>query len=161
MNNNEVTERLIVVLSELLKIQIIKANQSGRRPSGTYGMLQFTNCGNLHDHEVRVDYAGSLDNVKATPRVELEWTFMLFVFGENGGDVLRRLQSAIKIENSVLRQLRPLTIHSMSIINDIPELIGQSWEHRFQTNLTVHGIATESFNIDVIVEPRIDFERNK
>lgn len=160
MMNKDVQERLIEVLMELLGITIIKDRQGGAKPEGLYGMLELANWSNLHEHEVRIDYAGPEDAVLATPRMELEWVFLFFIYGEGGEEKMRRLQSAVKLENNILTKLKPqLTIHSISTINRIPELIGQVWEPRTQTNVIVRGVADEAFEVDVITKHTIDIER--
>lgn len=52
-----------------------------------------------------------------------------------------------------------LVVHEVGTINTIPEFIGQRWEPRAQTNVTLRGITDDGFVVDTIEEYSIDIER--
>ena len=159
MTNNDVHEQLIEWLGSLLGIVVIKDRQQADRPALPYGMVDLANWRNIHDHVDDIDYIttettnteGKLE-VRATPDLEIEWVFLFFVYGAQGENLVRRLQSAVHL-TQLQEPLRPaLTIHEVSGGNSIPELVGEQWEPRTQVNIVVRGKSSDDFVIDVIEE---------
>jgi hypothetical protein len=159
LTNNDVHEKLIEWLSSLLGIVVIKDRQQAERPALSYGMVDLANWRNIHDHVDDVNYLttdtpnseGELE-VQATPELEMEWVFLFFVYGDQGENLVRRLQSAVHL-TQLQEPLRPaLVIHEVSGANSIPELVGEQWEPRTQVNIVVRGKSSDGFIIDVIEE---------
>lgn len=159
MTNNDVHEQLIEWLGSLLGIVVIKDRQQADRPALPYGMVDLANWRNIHDHVDDIDYLttetpnteGELE-VMATPELEIEWVFLFFVYGAQGENLVRRLQSAVHLVQ-LQEPLRPaLTVHEVSGGNSIPELVGEQWEPRTQVNIVVRGKSSDGFIIDVIEE---------
>lgn len=159
MTNNEVHEQLIEWLGDLLGIVVIKDRQQAARPALPYGMVDLANWNTIHDHvdDIRFETTttpnseGKLE-VQATPDLELEWVFLFFVYGAQGENLVRRLQSAVHL-TQLQEPLRPLLhIHEVSGGNSIPELVGENWEPRTQVNIVVRGKSSDGFIVDVIEE---------
>jgi hypothetical protein len=151
LNNNEVHTRLNEWLVDLLGVTMIKDRQQADRPPKTYGMTDLANWRNIHDNVDDIAYAGE-EEVVATPIFEIEWTFLLFLYGAQGENLVRRLQSAVHL-TQLQEPLRPdLIIHEVSAANSIPELVGEDWEPRTQVNIVVRGKSSDGFVIDVIEE---------
>ena len=168
MTNNDVHEQLIEWLGSLLGIVVIKDRQQADRPALPYGMVDLANWRNLHDHVDDVGYLttstpnseGKLE-VKATPDLEIEWVFLFFVYGDQGENFVRRLQSAVHL-TQLQEPLRPaLTVHEVSGGNSIPELVGEKWEPRTQVNIVVRGKSSDGFVVDVIEEHGFNFTRER
>lgn len=164
MTNNDVHEQLIEWLGSLLGIVVIKDRQQADRPALPYGMVDLANWRNLHDNVDDIEYLttetpnseGKLE-VKATPDLEIEWVFLFFVYGAQGENLVRRLQSAVHLVQ-LQEPLRPaLTVHEVSGGNSIPELVGEQWEPRTQVNIVVRGKSSDGFIVDVIEEHGFNF----
>jgi hypothetical protein len=151
LTNEEVHEELIVWLAGLLDLKVIKDRQGVERPALPYGMVDLANWRNLHEHVDDIRFSGT-DVVTATPDLEIEWVFLFFVYGAQGENLVRRLQSAVHLAQ-LQEPLRPrLTIHEVSSANSIPELVGEKWEPRSQVNIVVRGKSSDGFIVDVIEE---------
>lgn len=164
MTNEEVHDKLNIWLSGLLGFQIIKDRQGVKRPATPYGMTDLANWQELHQHVDDIDHVtsdvanseGKLE-VRAIPDIELEWTFLFFVYGKVGEAAVRKLQSAVHL-SQLQEPLRPaLTIHEVSAANSIPELVGELWEPRTQVNIVVRGKSSDGFIVDVIEEHGFNF----
>lgn len=156
MTNNEVHEQLIEWLGDLLGVTVIKDRQQADRPAAPYGMVDLANWRNLHEHVDDIRFSGE-EVVTATPDLEIEWVFLFFVYGAQGENLVRRLQSAVHL-SQLQEPLRPaLTIHEVSAANSIPELVGELWEPRTQVNIVVRGKSSDGFIVDVIEEHGFNF----
>lgn len=164
MTNNEAHEQLIEWLGGLLGVTIIKDRQQADRPALPYGMVDLANWRNIHEHVDDIDFMttdtenseGQLE-VIATPELEIEWVFLFFIYGAQGENLVRRLQSAVHL-SQLQEPLRPaLTIHEVSAANSIPELVGENWEPRTQVNIVVRGKSSDGFIVDVIEEHGFTF----
>jgi hypothetical protein len=168
VTNNEVHEQLIEWLGDLLGVTVIKDRQQADRPAAPYGMVDLANWRNLHEHVDDVKFVDvelppededgdPIQAVKATPDLEIEWVFLFFVYGAQGENLVRRLQSAVHL-SQLQEPLRPaLTIHEVSAANSIPELVGELWEPRTQVNIVVRGKSSDGFIVDVIEEHGFNF----
>lgn len=157
--NNDVHERLIEWLAALLGVTVIKDRQQALRPALPYGMVDLANWRQVHDHVDDFKYEESATpnsegklEVIATPDLELEWVFLFFMYGAQGENLVRRLQSAVHLLQ-LQEPLHPdLVIHEVSAANSIPELVGEKWEPRTQVNIVVRGKSSDGFVIDTIEE---------
>lgn len=156
MTNAEVHEALIRWLAALLDITVIKSHQQADRPVPTYGMVELANWGPVDRNEDSVSYADVGTDVFATPEYEVEWVFLFFLYGNQGADLVRKLQSAVRVKQ-VIEPLHPtLVIHSTGQANSVPELIDEKWEPRVQLNITLRGKASDAFLVDVIEQTTIN-----
>lgn len=156
MTNLEVHERLIEWLTDLLGVTVIKDRQGKDRPSKPYGMVDLSNWRELQEHPRDIVYSGT-EIMTARPDIEMEWVFLFMIYGDGGDVLMRKLQSAVHL-NQVQEPIRPaLTIHEVSAANSIPELVGERWEPRTQVNIVVRGMSGEAFAIDVIEEHGFNF----
>lgn len=159
LTNNDVHEKVIEWLGDLLGITVIKDRQQADRPPLTYGMVDLANWRNIHDHVDNIHYEqtgipneeGKLE-IKATPELEIEWVFLFFIYGSQGENLVRRLQSAVHL-SQIQEPLRPhLIVAEVGGANSIPELVGEKWEPRTQVNIVVRGKSSDGFVIDTIEE---------
>ncbi len=157
MTNDEVHTRLNEWLYDLLGIVIIKDRQAADRPPTPYGMSDLVNWNNIDSNVDYINYknldtlnSAGLPEVEATPVLEIEWVFLFFIYGAQGENLVRRLQSAVHL-TQLQEPLRPnFIIHEVSRANSIPELVGEKWEPRTQVNIVVRGKSSDGFVIDVI-----------
>lgn len=156
MTNNEVHEQLIEWLGDLLGVTVIKDRQQADRPAAPYGMVDLANWRNLHEHVDDIRFSGE-EVVMATPDLEIEWVFLFFVYGAQGENLVRRLQSAVHLSQLQEPLRHALTIHEVSAANSIPELVGELWEPRTQVNIVVRGKSSDGFIVDVIEEHGFNF----
>lgn len=168
MNNNEVHTKLNEWLVDLLDVTFIKDRQQADRPQTPYGMTDLANWRNIHEHVTDIKFRdgdtlnseGKLE-VIATPDEEIEWVFLCFIYGAEGENLVRRLQSAVRL-TQLQEPLRPhLIIHEVSMANSIPELVGEQWEPRTQVNIVVRGKSSDDFVVDVIEEHGFNFTRER
>lgn len=166
MNGNEVHEELVVWLSGITAMKVIKDRQSIKSPALPYIVVDFANVADRDQHVTDIVYeelettntAGKKE-IQATPRMEEEWTFLVQAYGEAGLDALRRVKSAAQLSQMTENLLPRLVVHEVGVINSIPEFIGQRWEPRAQTNITLRGVTSDGFVVDTIEEYSIDIER--
>lgn len=164
MNNGDVHIKLNEWLDDLLGIRVIQDRQQADRPAKPYGMTDLANWRNIHDNVDDIGYADSdtlnsegNPEVVATPELEIEWVFLFFIYGAQGENLVRRLQSAVHLIQ-LQEPLRPeLIIHEVSGANSIPELVDENWEPRTQVNIVVRGKSSDGFVVDVIEEHDITF----
>lgn len=157
MNNGEVHIKLNEWLDDLLGIRVIQDRQQADRPAKPYGMTDLANWRFIHDHVDDIAYQDTLNTegdpaVVATPELEIEWVFLFFIYGAQGENLVRRLQSAVHL-TQLQEPLRPdLIVFEVSGANSLPELVGEDWEPRTQVNIVVRGKSSDGFIIDVIEE---------
>lgn len=164
MNNSEVHIKLNEWLDDLLGIRVIQDRQQADRPPKPYGMTDLSNWRNVHDNVDDIEYVTTdnlnsegLPEVVATPEIEIEWVFLFFIYGAQGENLVRRLQSAVHL-TQLQEPMRPdLIIHEVSGANSLPELVGEDWEPRTQVNIVVRGKSSDGFVVDVIEEHNITF----
>lgn len=165
MKNIDAHEELILWLGELLGLTVIKDRQGADRPAVPYAMVDLANWRDLSQHAAKIDYRESTDLntegkriVMARPDIEIEWTFMLFVYGPNADEYVRRLQASYHFSQVQERLIPDIHIHEISAANSIPELIDEKWEPRVQVNLIVRGKASDEFVADVIEQTGTEVE---
>lgn len=158
MTNEQVHERIIEWLTALLGLVIYKDRQQMDRPS-VYGTVDLANWRNLSEHPADFDYneTGALNSegkpeIQVVPDIEIEWVFLFMVYGPGCDNRIRRLQTAVLVEQTMESLLPELVIHEVSSANSLPELVGERWEQRVQVNIAVRGKATDGFTVDVIDE---------
>lgn len=166
MTGNEVHEELVVWLAGITKIKVIKDRQSIKSPPLPYIVVDLANVVDRDQHVTDIEYkeletlntAGKKE-IEATPKLEVEWTFLVQAYGEAGFELLRRVAAAAHLPQMNESLMPRLVVHEVSAINTIPEFIGQRWEPRAQTNITLRGITSDGFVVDTIEEYSTDIER--
>lgn len=166
MTGNEVTEELVVWLSGIMAMAVVKDRQSVKRPPQPYCVVDLANVRDLNQHPRDIAYEeletenteGKLE-VKATPEIEVEWTFLVQVYGEAGFDALRKVANATHLAQMNESLMPRLVVAEVGTINTIPEFVGQRWEPRAQTNIMLRGTSSDGFVVDTIEEHSIDIER--
>lgn len=154
MTNNEVHERLIEWLGDLLGVTVIKDRQQAQRPAMPYGMVDLANWREMREHPRDELYAEADGVVTAQAEIEMEWVFLFMTYGSQAEDLMRKLQSAVHLKQAQWGLLQDgLIIHELSGVNSIPELVGEYWEPRAQLNIVVHGMSSgDGVVIDTIEE---------
>ncbi len=166
MTNQEVHEQVVLWLGSLLGITVIKDRQGGDRPAVPYAMVDLSNWGDLHQHVERINYRETTDEniegktiIMATPIIEIEWTFLLFVYGPQADEYIRQVQAAVHLFQTQEELVPKLVVTEVSRANSIPELIDERWEPRVQVNLTVRGKSDHEFLADIIEKHNLEVER--
>ena len=108
-----------------------------------------------HVAEMRYEELDSLNSeglneVKATPIIELEWLMLVFSFGEGQSGALRKVKQAAHLREIQEPLMPVLNIHETGVINSIPEFVDQRWEPRSQLNVMLRGVSSDGFVIDTI-----------
>ena len=153
MTNQEVHETLIMWLIQLWdNLTVIKSHQSAKRPELPYCMVDLVNFSELEERPSSIKYEEKNGNVEETPQIEIEWNFLIFCYGENCEELMRRLLSSFHSAQNQEPFFPQLSIHEIGTVNSIPELIGERWEPRAQVNLALRGISSDGFVIDTIEE---------
>lgn len=157
MTGNEVHEELIVWLAGITKIKVIKDRQSVKSPPLPYIVVDLANVVDRDQHvtdilyeELETENSEGQKEIEATPRLEVEWTFLVQAYGAGGFELLRRVAAASHLSQMTENLMPHLIVHDVSTINTIPEYIGQRWEPRAQTNITLRGVTDDGFVIDTI-----------
>lgn len=166
MTGNEAHEKLVVWLAGITKIKVIKDRQSVKSPPLPYIVVDLANVMDRDQHVTDIEYkkletlntAGKKE-IEATPKLEVEWTFLVQAYGGAGFELLRRVAAAAHLTGAQSGLMPDLVVHEVSAINTIPEFIGQRWEPRAQTNVTLRGLTSDGFVVDTIEEYSIDIER--
>lgn len=159
MTNKQVHEALIMWLNNLLNLTVIKDRQGIARPPLPYIMVDLANFTELHERPAdfnwnELDTTNSQGNneFKATAVMEVEWVFLVFCYGDNADQTLRKVQAAkhfAQVQESLLPQL---VIHEIGTVNSVPELVDEKWEPRAQVNITLRGLSSDGYVVDIIEE---------
>lgn len=157
MTNDEVHDALNKWLKGLTGLTFIQDRPGAEPPPLPYGMTSLSVISELSYHPSRVDYeetdtlnSEGFPEISATPLVELELTFLVFCYGDTCRDVLRKVKMATHLTQIMEPMWPELVIHEVGNVNYIPELVNERWEPRAQVNISVRGISSDSFVIDVI-----------
>lgn len=157
MTDDQVHELVIGWLHDLLGILVIQDRQQVDRPPLPYGMLDLVTTAHVDDHVDDIGYreldeenSEGLPQIEATPREVVEWTFLFMIYGEQGPVYMRRLKAATRLEQALEPLYPQLTLTEVSVMNSIPELIGEKWEPRAQVNISVRGYSSDGIIIDTI-----------
>lgn len=157
MNGRTVHEELIVWLKGITGFTVIKDRQSIDSPPLPYIVVDLANVSDRDQHATDIVYVETDEEnsegqkeVRATPLMEEEWTFLVQAYGTGGMDALRRVKSAAQLSQVTESLMPSLIVHEVGLINSIPEFIGQRWEPRAQTNITLRGITADGFVVDTI-----------
>lgn len=157
MTNDQVHEALIGWLSGILGMTVIKDRQGQKRPSLPYAMVDLSNISEPRERpsDIKSEVLDTLNSeglaeIKLTPITELEILFLVFCYGENGDEKLRRLKSAFHL-SQVQEPLVPgIVIHEVGNINRLPEFVNERWEARAQCNVVVRVVSNDGFVVDTI-----------
>ena len=157
MTDDQVQEALIRWLANLTGLTTIKAHQGIDRPDGPYLMVEKGTVEELSEHVAEMRYeeldslnSEGLNEVKATPIIELEWLMLVFSFGEGQSGALRKVKQAAHLREIQEPLMPVLNIHETGVINSIPEFVDQRWEPRSQLNVMLRGVSSDGFVIDTI-----------
>lgn len=152
MTNDQVQEALVRWLRQVTGITVIKAHQGVDRPELPYLMIEQGTVDELSQHPEQLHYSENDDSqIEVTPVLELEWLMLLFSFGENGSNALRKIKQAVHLAQIQEPLMPVLNIHETGVINNIPEFVDNRWEPRSQMNIMVRGVTSgDGFVIDTI-----------
>lgn len=159
MTNEDVHEAINKWLKGLTGLTFIMDRQSIKPPAMPYGMTDLSIVRTLRQRVSDISYVetdvenseGKLE-IMATPVMELEWTFLVFCYGDNCEDVLRRVKMAMHLPQVQEPLMPDLVIHEIGNVNSVPEFVNERWEPRAQVNLSVRGVSSDGFVIDTIEE---------
>lgn len=140
-------------------ITTIKAYESGTAPTTPYNMVNMLGTRDIRAHEQVIEYADQGADVKATPVIEVEWSFSVHAYGANPTDNLRGIRSAAKLSQVMEPMLPSLIVHDVSQIRNVPDWINNQWQPRAQLDLFVRGLTRDGFLLDVIEQTEFNFER--
>lgn len=157
MTFDEVQDQLVQWLVSTTGFTTIAARQGIARPELPYLMVEKQTSEELTQRPNDVEYvtltsqnSEGFDEVQATPKIEIEWTFFVYSYGESGDIPLQRVKMAAHL-SQIQEPLSPvLNIHETGVLNNIPEFVDQQWEPRFQINIMIRGVSSDDFVIDTI-----------
>lgn len=163
MTDLEVLEETIVWLAGIMEITVIKDRQSVNRPPLPYATAEIANIRDVYQHprdilfeELESENSEGLKEIKATAEVEVEWALLVNVYGDQPTRYLRKVAGAALLAQKNESLMPRLVVHEVGTINAIPEFIGQRWEPRAQTTLTLRGTSSDGFVVDTVEEHTIN-----
>lgn len=147
-------------------VNVIRAYESGPRPSLPYIMVNFTGSRNVRENEMEMEYEdrdedaeqpdsnGEFPKINVAPVIEKEWSYSVHAFGAVPSDVLRPIESARRV-SQIMEGMRPLTVFDTSMIRSVPEWVNNDWEPRANMDIFLRGLTRDGFVIDTIddIEP--------
>lgn len=155
MTDDQVLSGIVQWLAAATGQTVIKAHQSGTRPTKPYVMADLTDVAPINAQIpetalvelASVNPQGEFD-VKATPRLKMEWRIMVTAFGDAPTSILRPAHAAAQLPQ-LCESIRPLSIHDIGRVQDVPEWVKNAWEPRAVMMMNIHGHADDGFVIDV------------
>lgn len=166
MTNDEVHEAVIRWLGTLWAITVIKGFQQGPVPAVPFARVHLTHWNELSRNERTVNYteldtenSEGLKEIRATPDFEIQWSFQVVVFGSAGGNLIRKLQSAIRLLQIQEPLFPNLTVQHVSDAASLPELVDGRWEPRVHVTVAVRGRSSDGHVIDTIEDANFDIAR--
>lgn len=151
MNYNQAQTNVILWIKALTGRQVIRAHQDAKRPSESYLMVQKGPRSQRTYHPSEMKFEKVDGDVKQTPLVEIEWTFLVYAYGEDGSDHLETIEQAMHVRQmQEMLYVDHMVAHDVGVINSIPEYVDNAWEDRFQMNLMVRGVSSKGFIVDTI-----------
>ncbi|MGV1985589.1 phage neck terminator protein [Agrobacterium sp. 22-221-1] len=159
MNDRDAHSQVVRWVKSVTGTTTIKAYESGTAPATPYNMVNMLGTRDIRAHEQVTEYADQGADVKATPVIEVEWSFSVHAYGSNPTDNLRGIRSAAKLSQVMEPMLPSLTVHEVSQIRHVPDWINNQWQPRAQLDLFVRGLTRDGFLLDVIEQTEFNFER--
>jgi len=159
MNDRDAHSQVVRWVKSVTGITTIKAYESGTAPTTPYNMVNMLGTRDIRAHEQVIEYADQGADVKATPVIEVEWSFSVHAYGANPTDNLRGIRSAAKLSQVMEPMLPSLIVHEVSQIRNVPDWINNQWQPRAQLDLFVRGLTRDGFLLDVIEQTEFNFER--
>ncbi|WP_395175047.1 LIC_12616 family protein [Roseibium alexandrii] len=166
MTDTDVWEAFIRWLADQTGLKVIKAHQSGDRPSTPYLMVNFTAFRELREMPQNIEYRDTETlnsegnpEVEATPVIEGEWDFSVHAYGDAPTDSLRKVKGLVHLSQRLEPLLPALTVHETGPINSVPDWVKKAWEPRAQMNVAVRGLIRDGAVVDVIEEYSIGISR--
>lgn len=159
MNDRDAHSQVVRWVKSVTGITTIKAYESGTAPATPYNMVNMLGTRDIRAHEQVIEYEDQGAYVKATPVIEVEWSFSVHAYGANPTDNLRGIRSAAKLSQVMEPMLPSLIVHDVSQIRNVPDWINNQWQPRAQLDLFVRGLTRDGFLLDVIEQTEFNFER--
>lgn len=166
MTDDEVYTALTDWLTTVCGVTVIRTHQGGDAPALPYVAVNMPTIREVFQHERETVYfdtgvpnSEGENQIRASPIIETEWFFSVFAYGANPTDVLRPIKSAAKLPQMNEPLMPALSLHDISQVRYLPELINKEWEPRAQVDIFLRGLTKDGFIVDVIDEPHFNFEQ--
>lgn len=144
-------------LTALLDVQFIQSHQSEARPALPYGVVQLVSAADVRELPHGVEWetldtenSEGMPEVRATPRIEREWTFQVQCYGDGCVTRMERVAAAVHLDQMQEPLLPEYVIHEVGVVTYVPDLVSQRWEPRAIATVTVRGVSSDGFVVDVI-----------
>lgn len=166
MNADAVTSKLIEWIRRVTCCpNVIKGYQSEYRPDLPYIMVHLQAMDGLHDNITRIESSvttrqnrAGLDIVEVTHYEEMAYTFAINAYGEGGEDMLLKIRSCYQADRTP-QELDCLTIHDVSALRLLPEIVKNSYEKRANCAIILHKYHGHTFETDTIEEYTFNIEQ--
>lgn len=159
MNDRDAHSQVVRWVKSVTGLLTIKAYEAGTAPATPYNMVNMLGSRDIRAHEQVIEFADQGPDVKASPVIEVEWSFSVHAYGSNPTDNLRNIRSAAKLSQVMEPMLPSLIVHEVSQIRNVPDWINNQWQPRAQLDLFVRGLTRDGFLLDVIEQTEFNFER--
>lgn len=158
--------RWLAARLEFASGKVIKAFPDGPRPVLPYVMVNLTGSRTVREHEQTIEFAadapgtepntaGEYPPVEAAPVIEREWFFSVHMHGPAPTDLLRPIESAARMLQTMEPIYPDIVIHEISRVRNVPEWVNNLWEPRANVDIFLRGLTRDGFDVDVIddIEP--------
>ena len=154
MTDREVHSAVVRWLTTVVSETVIKADQSGERPSLPYVMVNYTGSDAVRRFPSSTEYSEDTASgrILAKPVIETEWRFSIHAYAASPSDILRPVRSGATLAQINEPLMPSLVIHDVSQVRYIPEKVDEAWEPRAQMDLYVRGLVKDGHLIDTIEE---------
>lgn len=163
MKDSEVWAALVRWITLRSGITVIQSEQSGPRPALPYIVVNYLGSDETRDHPQDIQYLDEFLSgepiVRAIPEIETEWRFSVHAYGASPTDILRPLRAGIHFSQINEPLMPSLIVHEVSMVRNLPEYVNETWEPRAQMDVNVRGLTRDGFQVDVIEEHTITFEK--
>lgn len=133
--------------------EVILGFGGGNRPDLPYGTLHLTGARSINRPEQRVMHddapAGTTSEAREEQGIEWELDWQFDIFGAGADDAFTRL-GAVRYVPTARQDLLPYTIHDISGIRFLPEIIDNQYELRANVTITLRAIIHHDTPIDLI-----------
>lgn len=142
---------------------VISARPDAPRPGKPYVMTNLMLSGPVHpdaivDEFTVADEGTEDEQISQHPVQDWFWRFSVHAYGDDPSGTLRKVRVAFQVLTA-REPLYPLTVHSVSDVRDVPELVENEWEPRANVDIELRGIVRDGVEIDVIEETSFTAER--
>jgi hypothetical protein len=157
MTDDEIWTEAVKKIRDLTGITTIRTHESGERPASPYIAVNFLGSIPVRDHEQAHIYSEEgapqtgdpYDPYVVRMPIETDWRFSIHAYGDGASEYLRRIAAASKVPQT-MELIGEEFAFIPSAIRRLPESIQNEWENRVQMDLTLRGIRSDAFNVDVI-----------